>query len=339
MMDQDLHTLLQVPRLRNLPVVQWVRAQTFWEKLTSGDTLFTALSKAVKGRSLGDAAQLAGEWNEARDKLKDADFDTRWNTVRALVWCAEHAVLLQENPVMEIDSASLAVRGFPSFLKGREEWAWITIRSFLDLPRRPVRVPVVGWDPKGETGGILRTLVLEVFERGAGHIAHHPAQVFETSSDDDFRESIKNAWRAARFLVQQQMGTTLYDGRWQLLEKDAFAQHANGPSAGGAAALGFYHALRNTVPDDGLIVTAAVQPTGELEEVDGIPAKVRAIANAGCFDTIVVAGEDNKTEAEKVLAELKKGEAIRVGTPEELLRHASSRWRTSPAETLKWQPD
>ncbi len=322
MMDHDLHTLLEIPRWRTRRAVQWTKAPDFWEKLTSGDTLFTTLSQAAKRRSLGRAAQLAEELEEARETLHDARFETKWNTVRALVWCAERAVALHEHPVTELDSAVLAVGGFPSFLKSREDWAWITVRSFLEPPRRSVRVPVVGWDPTGEAGGSLRTLVLEVFERGAGHLASHPATVFETASDDDFRASMSNAWDAARLLPprQHQPGTTLYDGRWQLLENQAFARQANGPSAGGAAALGFYHALRNTVPDEALIVTAEVQPTGELKEVDGIAAKVKAIANAGRFDTIVVAGEKNKTDAKRVLDELGKGAAIRVGTPEELLR-------------------
>ncbi len=238
------------------------------------------------------------------------------------------AVALHEYPVTGLDSAVLAMGGFPPLLKDREDWAWITVRSFLEPPRRSVRVPVVGWDPTGEVGGSLRTLVLEVFERGAGRLAPHPATVFETTIDNDFRESMMHAWDAALSLAQQhQADIGIYDGRWQLLENQAFARQANGPSAGGAAALGFYHALRNTVPDEALIVTAEVHSSGALKEVDGIPAKVKAIANAGRFDTIVVASEKNKTEARRVLDKLEKGSAIRVGTPEELLRLQASHAR------------
>jgi hypothetical protein len=85
-----------------------------------------------------------------------------------------------------------------------------------------------------------------------------------------------------------------------------------GRSAGGAAALGWYHALRGTVPDERVIVLAQVDRAGRLTGVEGVPAKVRAIAAGGRFDTIVVAGEENQREAEDTLRELGKLGIIRV---------------------------
>jgi len=68
-------------------------------------------------------------------------------------------------------------------------------------------------------------------------------------------------------------------------------------SASGAAALGWYHLLRGRKLDDGLIVLAQIDDHGQLDGVEGVPAKVKAIVEAARFDTIVLASHKNLREA------------------------------------------
>jgi hypothetical protein len=85
----------------------------------------------------------------------------------------------------------------------------------------------------------------------------------------------------------------------------------SGRSASAAAALGWYHALNGTIPDDRVIVLAQINSQGVLVQVDekSIPAKVKAIVDYGYFDTIAVAGKADEAVALKALPQ---GISIRV---------------------------
>jgi len=76
--------------------------------------------------------------------------------------------------------------------------------------------------------------------------------------------------------------------------------------------LGWYHLLRGTTPDEGLIVLAQIDRYGTLAGVGGVPAKVNAIVEEGRFNTIVVACAQNQRQAEQVLRKNKIADQIRV---------------------------
>lgn len=185
-------------------------------------------------------------------------------------------------------------------------WAWDLTYSLLDKPDRVLRrrhVPVCGI--RGGKG-FLATLVIEVMQTGCRQVFHAPRDAFRTSVNEEFTESMKAAWRAACKLAQGSTSLGNCDGRWRLLsgwslkaqEANEVAAEANDRSASGAAAWGWYFALTGKVPDVGIIVMAQMEDAGVLKEVEGVPAKAKAVymQSGGCFDTIAVASEKNLGE-------------------------------------------
>ena len=193
-------------------------------------------------------------------------------------------------------------------------WAWDVTRAFLGTKRSVIsacQVTVAGIDDKG----VLAALLLEVLEPGSGEVFHAPEDVFLTCANADFLTSMQKAWDGAWPSAPTQEGTKrIWNGRWRLLQgKEPGSQPvevANGGSASGAAARGWWHALRQQVPDDRVIVIAQVDTVDNegvlwLKGVDdaGVFVKTQAIAQDRQFDTIVVASEDNKEAALKALGE------------------------------------
>jgi hypothetical protein len=190
-------------------------------------------------------------------------------------------------------------------------WAWDVTRTLLRATRRVVfrcEVTVAG-TTRGE--GVLPTLTLEVLEPGSGEVLHDPEDAFHTYADDDFLTSMQKAWGGALALAQKD-ARRVWDGRWSLRQGrergSKPVEAANGCSASGAAALGWWHALMGTVPDAGVIVIAQVDDTGQdgimrLKGVDDrwVFAKVQAIAQGPRFDTIVVASEEDEKAALQAL--------------------------------------
>ena len=106
------------------------------------------------------------------------------------------------------------------------------------------------------------------------------------------------------------------DGRWGVRRGPPFTPASSrglrlvdGASAGGAAARGWWHVLRNQIPDAEIVVLAQVAADGRsLEPVNYVGPKVEAIVREGvrpddhpAFDTIVVVGDDARREAEDAL--------------------------------------
>jgi hypothetical protein len=212
----------------------------------------------------------------------------------------------------------MALASTPAYLKGHEGWVWDCLRLLTPSShdaaggRRVLDVPVAVEEGVQDTG-CLCTLRLEVLELGVGHVFPHPAYTLLTELDAAFDAAMQHAWTAAWRLVPRDSSARSCDGRWRLLQRDSdIVRAVSGPSAGGAAALGWYHALRGTVPDEGLIVLTGVEPDGVLTGVGGIRAKVTAIATDERFDTIVVATTANRREAEDALWEARKLGPIRV---------------------------
>jgi hypothetical protein len=313
-----------------------------WLLLTTGDRLFRALREAVRRREVDAARRWVEEWGlfvaQQRGYAPDQgwnpdDVPEQWERMRVLAWCAERAVhdpdcfraghdggrrprapslgSLERDPVWPVVARD-------------PDWARVCMRTLLGARQRgrTVGVAAAAWDEAGgdAAAGRVVTLVLEVLECGAWQVAHHPVDHLATSVDPAFAASMEDAWEAAREQVESE-GIELppVDGRWRVLEGSLPVPLIAGRSASGAAARGWYFALRDRVPDEEVMVLAEVKRVAPeapgprrfvLGPVDGVRPKVRAIAADGRFDSLVVVSpgpgdpasrRDNRAEAEAAL--------------------------------------
>lgn len=186
----------------------------------------------------------------------------------------------------------------------RVSCAWDVTRRLVDAPRQVVcshKIAVAGVEG---TQGFRAMLVLEVLAPGNEGVFHHPDDAFVTYADADFVAAMQDAWHGAHELIQQQeQKAPSWDGRWRLLRERRPATAAHDRSASGAAARGWWHALTQHVPDEGVIVIAQVDPDNvmQLQGVDGMLAKTQAIAQDPQFDTIVVASKQDEEAALQAL--------------------------------------
>ena len=311
-----------------MPDGNWSDRDKAWQDLV--DSLFAWLHDALARGEPLDFAQLRRNLEMWQAFVEEGPLGGRdsqhrqWNYARRLLWCAEQAMQKSELDGSVIDRVCLALASTPAFLQGYAGWVWDCLRLLVPSSqgaasmRRSLDVPVAVAEEVQDTG-YLCTLQLEVLEPGVGHVFPHPAYTLMTALDAAFDAAMQHAWTAARRLVPQESSARPCDGRWRLLQRDSdIVRAVSGPSAGGAAALGWYHALRGTVPDEGLIVLTGVEPDGVLTGVGGIRAKVMAIAADERFDTIVVATAENQCEAEDALRKARKFGPIRVSKVENL---------------------
>ena len=302
-----------------------------WRELTRDAVLCRALHEAVRsprGHDWASYYERLSQWKSNfigyRRQPERQVLQMKWDIVYRLVWCAQQAAERGDRYQTEIDRAAVTLGNVPEEIGPHKEWAWGCIRTFLDAPRhgRSVRASVAGWDER-TTEGFLATLELQMLGGGAGETFHDPVDAFTTRFDAHFEMSIRQAWTAARRLAAREgVDVTRLEGRFRILARDDHPlPEITDRSASGAAARGWWYALMDKVPDEGVIVLAQVVPAGASEaaddelvfgEVGGVPAKVRAIAADGRFDTIAVAGEDNLREAEQTLRSLGKLGPIRV---------------------------
>lgn len=196
-------------------------------------------------------------------------------------------------------------------------------------PAQRVRAPVALVEVDGKSA-FLATLGLEVVTPGHGQLVHHPRDYFQTKAFGGFPESMTDAWTAARNLLtpapkenveeadrEEEPGNDngvdlACDGTWRVI-RGWEPGHVTGGvqprivdpvgrvedrSASGAALRGWWCALQGRKDDDRVIVVAAVEPDPiapsgfRPAHVDGIRLKMKAIADDGRFDTVVVADED-----------------------------------------------
>ena len=280
-----------------------------WEKLTQGDVLFCALCQLLQRRELPPETM---QWVEVCQEEWPVDPRT-WNIVRALVWCAEQAAYHPDFYRTEVDRVCFAIGALPDFIERHKTRAWGCIRNFIDTPpwKPSVRVPVALVDKAASTG-FIAWFSQEVRDAGHGPI-HYAADVF-MERDKEFLDSMEDAWAVANTLLRTNGTGDPREGCWRLLkEKNGLnpIPVVSGRSASAAAALGWYHALNGTIPDDRVIVLAQINSQGVLVQVDekSIPAKVKAIVDYGYFDTIAVAGKADEAVALKALPQ---GISIRV---------------------------
>jgi hypothetical protein len=280
----------------------------------------------------------------------------RVDTILRMVRCAELAADRADSARGDIPRACASLHGGAQPVTSEEDRGWI--RSLLtglspETHERYVTLPVALWDKK-QHAGLVTKLRLEIVE-GSGEVYLHPCDALATRiekplesdrTDDlseppadmpampparDFMQSMGDAWAAACMRASSEgvdVGGTA--GRFRVLE-DTEAEkplpEISGPSAAGAAALGWYLALRSMVPDDGVIVMADVRHSGTgykpfgvggiEKKVEAVAAAARAAHSAGRFDTIVVGSVKNRHEAEAVLGKI-ENDRIRVLLADEL---------------------
>ncbi|MFQ5857640.1 MAG: hypothetical protein ACE5LU_18700 [Anaerolineae bacterium] len=300
-----------------MPDGGWYPQARRWKSLTA--RLFSSLQDAL---ARGVALDFDGLHSDLEtwepfifNNYKKVGRDKRlhqWQAVHSLLWGAERAASISSPNWDKMDRIFKALAGTPDLIKGQEGWALDCIRVLRNVhaPVRSLRMPIALSDELLQSKGSLATLIVETLQPGGGQVFHHPADALTTYLRDDFIDSMQDAWEAAKALAGKE--DDAFDGRWRLLLKDQPIEEIRGRSAGGAAALGWYHALRGTVPDERVIVLAEVNRNGELTGVEGVPAKVRAIAADGRFDKIAVASDENRREAEDTLGREGKESLIRV---------------------------
>ena len=323
-----------------LSLEDWCNWETFWPRLLQDGVLFEGLHALVGQRQVPPNLL---DWVKDSQQKFPQDLK-RYQVARALIYCAHLAEQLtktlknQDHPFGEIDEALNALKDMPDecIPPRQESWARGCIYSFLTSPRWPrwVDMPVAVYEKTGEAAkGFIGTLKLEVSPHAVG-LSHHPRDTLITGFDgfdDRFIESMNYAWETANALALsgQTDEKVSWRGRWRFLGSDGQPWPVNGASASGAAALGWYHALTNTIPDPGIIVLAGIDATGELSKVDGIPEKVAAIVaeneqrrsaevnkpgstKVQLLDTLAVVGTLNQAAAEKALQQYDERGLCRV---------------------------
>jgi hypothetical protein len=243
---------------------------------------------------------------------KSADESHRqWEAARRLLWCAEYASTISKVEANDFEHAlSTIKRGAPDFIKGHEEWVWDCsriLRGTYSLDP-PANVPVALSSDHNESlidRGQLAKLILQVLRPGTGRIFQHPEDSIKALTSVDFEDSMEDAWAAAKGLLERKGIKVSCNGHWRILLRDEKPAPVSGRSASGAAALGWYHKLKGTVYDEGVLVLARVNLEGALEGVGGVPAKVKAINENTVIgrriDKIIVASKVNEEEAKVAL--------------------------------------
>jgi hypothetical protein len=295
-----------------------VEAIAAWSRLTGGEALFDALRGEVAAQ--GNAGRWRPEvWVEARDQIaswkKDSIFGNKpaiRETIPRLIDCADLAAKVSASSLDPIERAAM-LQG--DFVSRAEDRGWMRTFQGNQVCKHMIEVPMAVCRVK-PTVGILGTLQLELVE-GAGEVYLHPADALTTFAAEDFLKSMEDAWSAACERARHaDVSVDGLAGRFRTLQDDGHPiPEISGTSAAGAAALGWYLAMRGMVPDEGVIVMAGIKHDGSgytPHSVDGIDEKVRAVASYGRFDTIVVGSSANQNEAKNAVAVLNGNNRIRV---------------------------
>lgn len=323
-----------------------ISQQYTWKSIVSGNTLFQALCEAVND----------GKGDEVRELALACDqFSTRWGG-----FTAGSAVQKRQDYRVVVDAlfcAALKAIGNADLFQSAthrmsaatasgNDWEWGCVRTFLGARTQSrVVIPVALCDTTNKRG-LVAGLELEVLE-GGGAIFHHPEDaLWGIDIGSEFKNSVSDSWNLA--CEEYKVDRTKVDGRWRLraspaLKTDGKENHhsvhasgVDGASAGGAVALGWYHAIGRTVPDPGVIVIASLSPSrgnGDMftkvdedvkiddgsimnvlaAKIEGIVAYNKTMASQGgiCIDTICV-HDNNEKAANDALKELKKDQEIQV---------------------------
>ena len=212
----------------------------------------------------------------------------KWHIIQSLLWCAKQAATGIENYLTDKQAMASQIKdSVPWFVE--PEWAWGCVRTFLEhWNQRTTVTPVALWD-ESSSKGMVAGLYFEVLEKGSGAVFHHPKDaMLSLNIGNSFLDGIRNAWLAAH---GEPDAAHRYDGRWSIdiypmpRTHDPMAPskfpHPGimGTSAGGAAGIGWTHALKKTWPDPGIIAISGINEDGLLGPVlqEGIVPKLQAV--------------------------------------------------------------
>jgi hypothetical protein len=236
--------------------------------------------------------------------LKSVWLPEKLNLVRGLFQCAALAVKNPDFSPDDIDSVASEIFGDKT--EPSRQLMWGCVRTFLKAHVRRRAVTNVALVNTSGKEGFLARFEAEVIE-GGDQLFHHPSDWIASYFDGDFLNSIETAWLKARELAGSEGANIDCSARWRLVGLDGVPiSSVSGRSASGAAGFAFYHALKSTVPDSEIIVLAQFDKDGNLEGVDSVEEKTRAIAASNLIDKIVVATRANEDEARETLRECRK---------------------------------
>lgn len=218
-----------------------------------------------------------------------------WGIMQSLIWCAERIYAGLDYDYCEMLDA-------PEFIRQNVEWTKSCIKLLKGntLTNRCCQVPVILYGAGSGTGYVC-SLVLEIIENGNGDIFQCPADMLVTFPNEDFAQSIYDAWLAVGKLLENSDIIGKFNGQWRLLDKHnkpLIEFKVDGRSAGGAAARGWWSLLNNTSIGEDIFVLINISDKGKLMGVSQISNKVKAIAEDQKFPTIVVADSDDLNEAQ-----------------------------------------
>lgn len=202
-------------------------------------------------------------------------------------------------------------------LQPNEAAVWGRLLAGQVTTAKKVTVPFATFVKQGgrELYGKLYRLTLELVQNGFGHIGYDPRAALNCKGKEDFAGAITLAWQA-------QFPNPSYDQIGAIWCIEEFPPQSvssekdleiEGPSAGAAAAVGFYHALRNQFPDNRVIYFGALPTKQEtaatiterpfFTKVGGVKLKTQAVLKHNDIDTIVVFDADNFQEAKEALCD------------------------------------
>lgn len=302
-----------------------------WLSITG--TLFGSVQAALAGGQSLDFGGLRTALETWQSFCTSSDgHRSQWEAAHRLLWCAEHC---QTVPEIDRDQmARLVNQDSDQNINNHAGWIWncTSLLQGLRTNEASISVPIALSDENSESlkaTGTVAKLVLDILRPGTGQLFHHPADSIAASTSDDFSSSMHDAWVAARSQLDDDGEANHCDGRWRVLLRDGQpVSEISGPSASGAATAGWDHLCNGRIYDDGVIVLLQVNSKGELSEVSGVEAKVRAVTRAnrmgGRIDTIVVAGERNEHSANHALETLKISNILVVNIKQQPAKQLAS---------------
>jgi hypothetical protein len=355
-MSSRRHPLLLVERLR---YPRSASPATAWVELVGG--IFGDLKEACAASEF-DFAACAERWVEWVPFRGTGGFPVPkpviWNRIAALLHCAEHARIMGSGSAAGEFRLEKLKPAFADALTTAQVEAWNTWLRALDAkdrqalavychmltgePNQPHavhRAPVAYLDTSLENDsssaavGRIGTLVLELFTRGQGRLAQHPADWVVTDAGASFKAGLHDAWDAALAEPRTTFTSTAPDLVWRALRAGGPNQNRQPvPSVSGRSVAGaFFYASGRALRDqavDPLLVIVDVIPAREQDlaqfslgelPVDGVRTKLKgllahnaAARGGGAIDTVVLPkAQAGHPELERVVEEARRA-GVRV---------------------------
>lgn len=294
----------------------WSDLKVFWQMLL--DALLQFVWQSSSTQSLSAWKNDLESWSVSTLDISPEEeifFREQLALCQALVWCAEQ-IDSQESATNILSLASLKSDQVPPYISERSYWVWDALHCLKNQPlsSRSLSVYVATTDSKFYS--LIAELQLAIVSKGSGKLYHHPMDALFTKIHPSFSGALADAWETnVRFSqIEGDMDDIVkWNGRWRLLQPNGEpVLEIEGRSASAAAARGWWFLLNEKIPDDNIIVMAQVDKYGQFTGVGEISKKVTDVIKDGRFDTILVASEENRLEAERVLKLNDKQRFVRV---------------------------